>query len=66
MDKLKSRKFWLSIAAILSAIATELTIDNDVCKCICVVCVVASTAIYNVCNIKQDEIFNESEDESNE
>lgn len=47
--KLTSRKFWVSVAAMLSSIAASITglaIDNSTITAIGIVCSVASAAIY--------------------
>ena len=51
-DKLTSRKFWLSIAAMLGSIGTSiagLTSNNDTIATVGIVCAVLSAAIYAGC-----------------
>ena len=52
MDKLKSRKFWICVAAFLASIATSIagiTTDNQVITIIGTVCGILSAAIYAFC-----------------
>ena len=52
MDKLKSRKFWVCVAAFLGSIATSISgivTDNQTITTIGVVCGVVSAAIYAFC-----------------
>ena len=52
MDKLKSRKFWICVAAFLGSIATSISgivTDNQTITTIGVVCGVISAAIYAFC-----------------
>ncbi len=52
MDKLKSRKFWICVAAFLGSIATSiagLCTDNQIVATIGIVCGVISAAIYAFC-----------------
>ena len=52
MDKLKSRKFWVCVAAFLGSIATSIAgieTDNQTITTIGVVCGVVSAAIYAFC-----------------
>ena len=76
MDKLKSRKFWVCVAAFLGSIATSISgivTDNQTITTIGVVCGVVSAAIYAFCESwvdgkavgRQSEIdtdFNEVDD----
>ena len=48
-DKLTSRKFWVSVAAVLGSIGTSiagLTSNNDTIATVGIVCAVLSAAIY--------------------
>lgn len=52
MDKLKSRKFWICVAAFLASIATSiagLSTSNDIVAAIGIVCGIISAAIYAFC-----------------
>lgn len=52
MDKLKSRKFWICVAAFLGSIATSISgivTDNQTIIIIGTVCGIASAAIYAFC-----------------
>lgn len=52
MEKLKSRKFWLCVAAFLASIATSISgiaSDNQTVVIIGSVCGILSTAIYAFC-----------------
>ena len=52
MKKLTSRKFWISVAAMLGSIAVSIkgiVTDNQTITTIGVVCGVASAAIYAFC-----------------
>ena len=52
MDKLKSRKFWICVAAFLASIATSIagiTTDNQTIIIIGTVCGILSAAIYAFC-----------------
>ena len=52
MDKLKSRKFWLCVAAALASLGTSiagLAISNEVIAGAGIVCTVLSAAIYAFC-----------------
>ena len=52
MDKLKSRKFWICVAAFLASIATSIagiTTDNQIIIVIGTVCGILSAAIYAFC-----------------
>lgn len=49
MDKLKSRKFWISVAAFLASVATSisgLVTDNQTVIIVGTVCGILSAAIY--------------------
>ena len=50
MDKLKSRKFWICVAAFLASVGTSiagLRSDNEVVVAIGTICTIASAAIYS-------------------
>lgn len=52
MEKLKSRKFWICVAAMLASIATSisgLATQNETITTIGLVCTIASSAIYAFC-----------------
>lgn len=52
MDKLKSRKFWICVAAFLGSIATSISgivTDNQTVIIIGTVCGILSAAIYAFC-----------------
>ena len=52
MDKLKSRKFWVCVAAMLASIATSISgikSDNETVIIIGTVCSIVSAAIYAFC-----------------
>ena len=52
MDKLKSRKFWLCVAAALASLGTSIAgiaVSNETVTSIGLVCTVLSTAIYAFC-----------------
>ena len=52
MEKLKSRKFWVCVAAFLASVATSISgiaTDNQVVIIIGTVCGVLSAAIYAFC-----------------
>lgn len=52
MDKLKSRKFWICVAAFLGSIATSIAgicSSNEVVTIIGTVCGILSAAIYAFC-----------------
>lgn len=52
MDKLKSRKFWICVAAFLGSIATSISgivTDNQTIIIIGTVCGILSAAIYAFC-----------------
>lgn len=58
MDKLTSRKFWISVAAMLGSIATSiagLTTDNQTVAIVGVVCAMFSAAIYAGCEAYVDK-----------
>lgn len=58
MDKLKSRKFWVCVAAMLGSIATSiagLQVGNEIVVAIGTVCGVASAAIYAFCEAWVDQ-----------
>ncbi len=52
MDKLKSRKFWLCVAAFLGSVATSIAglyTDNQTIVVLGTVCGILSAAIYSFC-----------------
>lgn len=52
MNKLKSRKFWLTVASVLASIGASITgmiNDNKILSYIGIICTVVSTAIYAGC-----------------
>lgn len=52
MEKLKSRKFWICVAAMLASIGTSiggLATKNETITVIGSVCVISSSAIYAFC-----------------
>lgn len=52
MEKLKSRKFWICVAAMLASLGTSisgLATKNETVTVIGSVCVIASSAIYAFC-----------------
>lgn len=49
MDKLKSRKFWISLAAFLASLGTSIAglhSDNDIIVAVGIICAMISAAIY--------------------
>lgn len=57
MDKLKSRKFWVAVAAMLASIGTSIggvVTDNQTVATVGVVCLIASQAIYSFCEAYVD------------
>lgn len=57
MDKLKSRKFWICVAAFLGSIATSITgicTSNQTVIVIGTVCGILSAAIYAFCEAAVD------------
>ncbi len=78
MDKLKSRKFWICVAAFLASIAVSisgLTTSNETIVGIGTVCGILSAAIYAFCeaavdckavNQTDDVFFGDFEDEDKE
>lgn len=57
MNKLKSRKFWLSAAAFLGSIGTTiigLASDNQLVATTGIVCSMLSSAIYSACEAYVD------------
>jgi len=57
-SKLTSRKFWLTVAAVLGSIATSvegLRSDNEIVAAVGIICAVASVAIYNGCEASVDK-----------
>ena len=66
MDKLKSRKFWICVAAFLGSIATSIAglhINNDIVVAIGSVCSIFSAAIYAFCEAWVDAKAVNKEDE---
>ena len=58
MEKLKSRKFWICVAAMLASIATSiagLQTGNEVITTLGTVCGVISAAIYAFCEAWVDQ-----------
>lgn len=56
-DKLKSRKFWISIAAFLGSIGASIagiTTDNNIITAIGIVCSMLSAGIYSACEAYVD------------
>lgn len=78
MEKLKSRKFWICVAAFLASIAVSisgLTTNNEIIVGIGTVCGILSAAIYAFCeaavdckavNQTDDWLFGDFEDEDKE
>ena len=57
MNKLKSRKFWICVAAFLASIATSIagiSSDNQTVLIIGTVCGILSAAIYSACEAYVD------------
>lgn len=57
-SKLKSRKFWMCVAAFLGSVAASiagLTTDNETLTIVGVICGVVSAAIYAVCEAIVDK-----------
>ena len=69
MDKLKSRKFWMCVAAMLASIATSIagiTTENQTILAIGTVCGVLSAAIYAFCEAAIDyKAVGKKNDDSN-
>ena len=70
MDKLKSRKFWICVAAFLASIATSISgiaTQNQTITIIGTVCGILSAAIYAFCEAWVDgkavDLVDESTDE---
>lgn len=70
MNKLKSRKFWICIAAFLASIATSIsgiTTSNETVTIIGTICGIISAAIYAFCEAWVDgkainsDLFDEDE-----
>lgn len=71
MSKLKSRKFWICVAAFLASIGTSiagLKTDNETVAIIGTVCTILSAAIYSFAEAWVDSkaVNVTNEDESNE
>lgn len=52
MEKLKSRKFWICVAAFLASIGTSiagLKSDNEIVAAVGIICTILSAAIYAFC-----------------
>lgn len=52
MDKLKSRKFWICVAAFLASVATSISgmaTDNQTITIIGTICSILSAALYAFC-----------------
>lgn len=71
MEKLKSRKFWICIAAMLASISTSIagiTTENQTVIIIGIVCSVVSSAIYSFCeaaiDVKAVGVDKEKKDDS--
>lgn len=67
MNKLKSRKFWLCVAAFLASIGTSIAglhIDNTTVTAIGMICTILATATYAFCEAWIDQrAVNKKEDE---
>ena len=64
MRKLKSRKFWISVAAFLASIATSITgaqIGNDVVTSVGLLCSMLSAGIYAAAEAYCDANCNKEE-----
>lgn len=58
MEKLKSRKFWLCVAAFLASIGTSIAglhIDNTTVTAIGMICTILATATYAFCEAWIDQ-----------
>lgn len=69
MEKLKSRKFWICVAAMLASIGTSiggLATNNETITAIGSVCVIASSAIYAFCEAWIDSSAVSKKEEGNE
>lgn len=65
MEKLKSRKFWICVAAFLASIGTSIAglhTENETIVAIGTVCAIFSTAIYAFCEAWVDKSAVEKED----
>lgn len=52
MSKLKSRKFWICVAAFLASISSSVTglkSDNEIVAAVGIICTILSAAIYAFC-----------------
>lgn len=67
MKKLKSRKFWLCVAAFLASIGTSIAglhTDNTIVTAIGMICTILATATYAFCEAWIDQrAVNKKEDE---
>jgi hypothetical protein len=67
MEKLKSRKFWLCVAAFLASIGTSIAglhTDNTTVTAIGMICTILATATYAFCEAWIDQkAVNKKEDE---
>lgn len=67
MNKLKSRKFWLCVAAFLASIGTSIAglhTDNTTVTAIGMICTILATATYAFCEAWIDQrAVNKKEDE---
>ena len=70
MNKLKSRKFWICVAAFLASVGTSiagLRSDNEVVVAIGTICTIASAAIYSFAEAWVDgKALDYDEDDENE
>ncbi len=69
MEKLKSRKFWICVAAMLASLGTSisgLATKNETVTVIGSVCVIASSAIYAFCEAWVDSSAISKKDEDYE
>lgn len=69
MEKLKSRKFWICVAAMLSSIATSiagLRSDNEIVATVGVICSIFAAAIYAFCEAWVDGKAVEHKEKTNE
>lgn len=70
MDKLKSRKFWICVAAFLASIAMSisgLATSNTIIATVGTICGILSAAIYAFCEAAVDcKAVNSSKDNNND